>query len=401
MRRLARTLVLAAALALFAPSCVGGDRSVPGGGLRATKVLGSVTVQPQGGVSRTLSEGDVVRPGSGLQTGPGARVRLEGGEKRAIELGGDTRATVLGARRLSLAQGSALGETGQGSLSFDATGVNVRVTDGAARLIRGLGTLHVGVYSGEAHVDVLGNVVDVPRFRQQEFSGGIPVDRVPAPLELHDTDPWDLRLLGDVIALDARLTQFRRGFNAEFGAQGADPLFFVAFVTLRRAADVVGTAQDDVTTADKLIALVFAQRLAGREGTDARAGRYFSEMIAEYRLGATWGLIAKERGLDVRNLLPAVLDAIRRGTTPASGGGSGSGGGGGGGTQPTSRPTGRPSPGPTASPSPSASPTPTSPPCNVVDRLLGQCENAGTTGSGGSGGSQDCSIIGVLLDPTC
>jgi hypothetical protein len=401
VKHTARAFLVAAALALFAPSCVGGERAVPGGGLRATKVLGSITVQAQGSAARTLSEGDIVRPGTRITTGPGARVRLASGEKPAIELGGDTRAALLGSRRMSLDHGSALGETGEGSLSFDATGMNVRVNDGAARLVRGLGTLQVGVYTGEAHVDLLGTVVDVPRFRQQEFSGGVAVDRVPAPLELHDNDPWDLRLLGDVIALDARLTQFRRGFNAEFGTQGADPAFYVAFVSLRRAAQVVGTAQDDVTTADKLIGLVFAQRLASRDGTDTNAGRYFAEMIAEYRLGASWGLIAKERGLDLRLLLPAVLDAISRGTTPEpSGGGQGSGGG--GGAQPTSRPTSRPSPGPTPSPTPSPSPPqPPPPPCSILDRLLGNCRNQGAGGSGGSNSAPDCSILGVLLDPEC
>ena len=403
MRNTARALIVAAALAVFAPSCVGGDRAIPGGGLRATKVVGTVTVQPQGEAARTLREGDVVRPGSALTAGPGARVRLEGGEKRALELAGDTRASILGSRRISLDNGSVLGETGEGSLSVDATGMNVRLNDGAARVIRQLGTLHVGVYAGDAHVDLLGNVVDIPAYRQQDFSGGSAVERTPVPLDLKETDPWDRRLLGDVIELDAKLNQFRRGFNAEFGGQAADPVFFVAFVSLRRAAEVAATAQEDVTAGDTLIGLVFAQRLAARDGNDSRVGRYFSEMTAEFRLGATWGLIAKARGLDLRLLLPAVLDAIRRGTTPAASGGGGTGGGGGGaGPEPTSRPTSRPRTGPTASPSPSPSPSPSSPPpCPILERLLGNCPDAGTTDTGGSGGGQGCSIVGVLLDPEC
>ena len=406
MKNTARALIVAAALALIAPSCVGSDREVPGGGLRATKVVGTVTVQPQAEPSRALREGDIVRPGWGIVSSPGASVRLEGGEKRAVELAGDTRAAVLGSRRMSLEHGSALGETGSGSLSFDVTGTNVRLNDGAARLVNELGTLHVGVYSGEAHVDLLGTVVDVPPLRQQDFLGGSAAERTPAPLELHPSDPWDRRLLGDVIELDTRLTQFKRGFNAEFGQQATDPVFFVAFVSLRRTAEVASTAQDDVTAGDTLIGLVFAQELAARDGNDARVGRYFSEMVAEFRLGATWGLIAKERGLDLRGLLPAVLDAIRRGTTPSSSGGGGGGsGGGGGGSEPTSRPTSRPNHGPKATPSPSPSPSPSSPPpCDILDRLLGNCPGASSNSSGGSpsgGTTSTCSIVGVLIDPEC
>jgi len=128
-------------------------------------------------------------------------------------------------------------------------------------------------------------------------------------------------------------------------------------------------------------------------------------MVAEFQQGATWGLIAKERGLEMRLLLPAVLDAIRRGTTPAAapggsgGGGGGAGGGGGGPTaQPTTKPKPKPSPTPTG-PAPSPSPTP---PCMILDRLLGNCGGqASGTSSSGAGGAANCSVLGVLIDPNC
>jgi len=392
-------LILAAALAVVAPSCIGGNHGAGGGDLRATRVVGAVMVQPPGESAHPLREGATVVAGSGLTTGRDAQLRMEDGGGRAVELAGDTRASVLSRSRLTLDLGSALGETGSGSMSFDSRGVGVRITGGQARLQRLLGTLRVGVYAGSAHVDMLGRAFDVPAYRQQDFAGGIRRDA--RPLDINPDDPWDRLLLGDVIELDRALAQFGRGFNAQFGGQAAEPVFFTSFVSLRRVESVVGSAPGNVSAADKLIGLVFAQKLAARDSTDARVSRYFDDMLVELQQGATWGLIAKERGLQIPSLLPAVLDAIRRGTTPAvAAGPPGGGGGGGSSPTPTAQPTTKPKPTPTASPTPKPSPTGSSPPCTFLDRLLGNCGGSQSSGTG-SGGTADCSILGVLLDPKC
>jgi len=403
MKRFGPVLLGAAALMLAATSCLGGSHRGGGGGLRATSVVGAVTVQTPGEPAHALRQGSTVAEGSALTTARDASVRLEDGEDLAVELAGETRATIVSSQRASLDLGAALAETAKGSFAFDSRGVGVTVSNGAARLDRRLGTLRVGVYKGSAHLDLVGRTADVPVYRQQDFAGGVPLERDPTPLTLDDRDPWDRRLLGDVLELDKGLAQFVRGFNSEFSQQALVPVFFTAFVPVRAAATVVATAPADVSAADKLIGLVFAQQLSARDGNDSQLARHFGEMVAEFQQGATWGLIAKERGLELRLLLPAVLDAIRRGTTPppVPSGGAGGGGGGGGSTPPTPRPTGSPKPTPSPSPTKTPSPTPT-PTCSLLDQLLQNCRGAQSSGSGSpGGGAPNCSILGVLLDPKC
>lgn len=401
--RLAAKLVLCAALALAGTSCIGRGRNDAGGGLRAVQVTGAVIVQPAGQAARPLREGDGIAPGSIVKTGKDARVRLSTDGKQAIELAPETEATIRGAGGVSLDRGSALGEAGSRSLSFDSGGIGVQIASGAARLERLLGTLRVGVYSGAARVSLLGRGVDVPAYRELFFAGGIPVERSPKPLQLNAADPWDRRLLGDVLELDRELAQFGRGFNSEFGAQAAAPVFFVNFVPVPQAVATVAAAPVGTSAADKLIGLVFAQQIAQRDGNPAHVRTLFNALIAERRAGATWGLIAKERGLQLRPLLQAVLGAIRRGTAPASSPGSPGSGGGSSPPPPSPGPTASPRPRPTRSPSPSppASPTPT-PTCGPLDRLLGNCDDASrsSSASGDAGGAR-CSIVGVLLDPKC
>ncbi len=401
MRRLLRRFtVAAAALTLAAPACTSGGGG-DGGDFRATRVAGSVVVQMPGEASRALREGESVPAGTSFKTGRGARVRIESGG-RAIELDGESEATLLGSGRMSLELGRILAEApGARTLSFDSRGVTAQVTGGATRLERRLGAVRVGVYSGATRVDLLGRGIEVPRLRQLDVAGAVPLQRVPAPLLLSAKDPWDRRLLGDVLDFDANLDQYARGFNAEFGAEAVTSEFFTPFVTLA-SYRLVDEPLRVLEPADILIGLVFAQRLATRAGNPRRVKAFFDEMRALRELRATWGLIAKERGLDLQALLRSVLDSIRRGTAPPAPGGPA----GPSGPQPTPSPspTTSPRPRPTGSPSPSPSPSPTPTECSVLDRLLGTCDEA--TGSGGSGGGQStnndpCSVLGILLDPNC
>lgn len=398
-RLLGRLAVGATALMIAAPACTG-DGGGDGGDFRATSVAGSVTVQAPGEASHTLREGESVPAGTSLKTAPGARVRLESGG-RAIELDGESEATLLGPNKMQLELGRVLAEApGARTLSFDSRGATAQVTGGAARIERKLGRLSVGVYSGVARVDLLGRGIEVPRLRQLDIAGAVPLQRVPSPLQLSDKDSWDRRLLGDVLDFDANLSQYARGFNAEFGAEAVSSEFFTPFVTLTSYSLVDGPLRA-LEPADILIGLVFAQRLAARSANAARVKPIFDELRALFGLRATWGLIAKERGLDLRTLLQAVLDAIRRGTAPPAPASSP----GPGGPRPTSSPspTSSPRPRPTRSPSPSPSPSPTPTECSVLDQLLGTCDQAGPGGSGDgqASSSGDCSVLGILIDPNC
>jgi hypothetical protein len=394
-------LLLGAALAVAAPSCVGRGHGGTGGALRATQVAGTVVVQPAGQAARRLQEGDSVAPGTSVRTGHDGRVRLESGDQ-AVELAPDTQATIGPAAAVTLGIGRALAEAGAGSIAFDSLGVTVRVDQGATRLERLLGTVRLGVYSGQAHADLLGRTVDVPAYRESFFSGGIPLDRTPRPLQLQPTDPWDRRFLGDVLEMDRELAQFGRGFNGQFGSRANAPGFFAPFVAVPGVDSVIAVAPPGTTPADTLIGLVFARQLAARGGASVQD--LFAGMLAENRAQATWGLIAKERGLVLPDLLQAVLEAIRRGTAPPPAGSGGRPGGGGPAPTPTTTATPKPKPTATASPSPSPSPTKSPPPpCTLLERLINNCSSSGggSSGTGGGQSSSGCSIIGVLLDPNC
>jgi hypothetical protein len=397
-----RRLAAVVALMLAGTACFGHANDAATSELKVAKVTGDVTVQAPGGETRALREGETIRAGSAVHTAKDSSARLEGGAKRAVELASNTQATIVSADTVALDIGSALGEAGSGELSFDSRGVGVHVSAGTARLERLLGVLRVGVYAGKARVDLTGRGVDIPAFRELDFAGGIPVDRAPRPLSLNGTDQWDRRLLGDVIEFDQEISQFGTGFNNQFAGQTAEPAFYRGFVGVSNVTFIGNFSNQD--PAEILIGLVMAERLQAKNGSNVQ--RSFASMFGERAAGATWGLIAKERGLELQTLLQGVLDAIRRGTTPSSPGGSGGGNGGGGNppNRPTPGPTTSPKPKPTGSPSPTPSPTPTEPPCTQLERLLNLCPGSGS-GSQSAGTSAppppDCSIVGVLIDPEC
>lgn len=394
------TCLAGAALVLGGSACLGNGGAASGGELRVASVSGRVTARPPGEPGlKVLAEGDRVPVGSEVHAEGDASVRLSGANEQSVELLDETRATLLAVNRVALDSGRVLAQAGERPVAVVSRGVTAR-TSGSFKVLRGLGTLSVGVYSGSARVELLGRGVDVPALREVVIAGGIPLDRGAVPLSLSANDLWDRRLLGDVLDFDRELEQFGRGFNSEFGAAPRAPAFFAGFVPLPDLSFVGSGDPSEV-----LVGLIFSVHLAAREGGQAALPDLFSQLRTLREQGATWGLIAKEKGLDLRAVIGAVVDAIRRGTTPpappSSSGGGGSSGGSGGSGGPRSTPTPRPtSPSPTPTPTASPSPRPTQDPCGVLERLLGQCSSSSSAGSGG-GGSGGCSVVGVLLDPDC
>jgi hypothetical protein len=410
-RRVAAAALAAGALVVAGAGCVPREAGAAGA-FRAVEVTGRVTVRsPDAARPRVLRAGERVPVGSQVRTAAGASVRLAG-PGGAFLLGGDGAAAPLGPGRVALEVGRALAEAG-GVLVVESRGVTIRAEDGVTRVERELGTLAVGVYAGRAQVELVGRRVSVPALRELLVTGGIPLDRAPAPLSLSAADPWDRMLLGDVLDFDAELAQFGRGFANTFGAAAREPGFYAAFVPVGDLGFLRG-ALGALEPADVLVGLVFSFQLSARAGEVSAVPRFFVELLALREAGATWGLIARERGLDLRALLQAVVEAIRRGTTPPAptAGGGASTGTTGRGASPAPRPTasGSPTPPPTPSPSPSPrpsprpSPSPSPSPCRLLDRLLGTCGDRAGGGSGsGSGGSGSggCSLLGALLRPDC
>ena len=408
VRRAGRMVVACVVLCAAGVSCVGRGGGGGSGSFEAAQVAGSVSVRAPGAAVRTLQQGDDVPVGSFVKTGStDSFVRLEGNAGRVVELLNDTQVTLASARTASLDIGRVLGQTGtEQPLTIESRGTVVRIAvGGASRVERLLGALRVAVYQGSSRVELLGRGVDVGRFRELVVAGGVPLEREPRPLTLSPTDRWDRRLLGDVLDFDRELGQFGTGFNAEFGSVPIAPRFFANFVTLPS----VGFLRAQLPTnqpAEVLVGVVFAQQLATKASNQAALPQLFNVLVGLRDQGATWGLIAKEKGLELRLALQGVRDAIRRGTTPptppdgggGSGGGGGNGGGGGGGGGSTPGP--QPSPTPTGEPTeppPDEEPPPEE--CSVLETLLGQCTQTG--GNTGSPAARNCSAVEALLDPNC
>ncbi|MGH2785251.1 MAG: hypothetical protein ACRDJ1_08305 [Actinomycetota bacterium] len=407
--RVLRALVASVVLVAAGAGCVGRSGGPGNGSFRATDVVGSVVARIPGAEARTLREGDDVPAGSILKTGPEQTnfVRLEGAAGRAVELQNDTQITLVDGRSVSLDLGRVLGQTGsEQPLRIESRGTGVELSvGGASRVERLLGALRVGVYQGSARLELLGRGVDIPRFRELVIAGGVPLEREARPLTLSATDRWDRRLLGDVLDFNRELEQFGTGFNSEFGSRPIAPRFFASFVTLPSVGFLRAQLPTD-QPAEILVGVVFAQQLSAKAADPLQLPQFFTQLNDLREQGATWGLIAKEMGLDLRLALQGVRDAIVRGTAPpatsgtgggSGGGGSGGGGGGGGGG---SKPGPEPSPTPTDDPT---EPPPEEPPpggdCSLLEMLLGQCsEAAGTTGSAAA---EECSVVDSLLDPNC
>lgn len=404
LRRTAQ-LVLSIVLLLAAAGCVGRGGGGANGSFRAADVVGSVVARFPGAEARALHKGDDVPAGSVLKTASDAYVQLEGGDGELVELQADTQVTLVDGSHATLEIGKALGVTGEDRpFTVESRGTAVRVAaGGATRVERLLGALRVAVYRGSARVELLGRGLDVPGLREIVIAGGVPLEREARPLTLSATDRWDRRLLGDVLDFDQELTQFGTGFNSEFGGKAIAPAFFTTFVALPSLAFL----RSQVPTSEPsevLVGVVFAQQLSARSGGPAQLPNLFAQMLDLRNQGASWGLIAKEKGLDLRLALQGVLDAIRRGTAPPQGAGTGGGGGSGGGSGGGgggSTPGPKPSPSPTASPS---EPPPEEPPpgeeCSLLETLLGTCPEASTAG-GDPAPADECSVVGVLIDPNC
>lgn len=408
IRRAAQALATAVVLVVVATACVGRGGGGANGGFVVAEVSGSVVARFPGAGARPINKGDNVPPGSALKTGaePDAFLKLEGDEKQIVELQSATQITIGSARSATLEIGRALGQAGDGQpFTIESRGTSVRVAAaGVARVERLLGALRVGVYRGSAQVELLGRGVDVPALREVVISGGVPLEREPRPLTLLATERWDRRLLGDVLDFDRELAQFGSGFNAEFGARPLAPRFFSAFVVLP-SLSFLRPELPTTEPSEVLVGVVFAEQLSTRAGGPSTLPAFFEELLGLRDQGASWGLIAKEKGLDLRLALQGVLDAIRRGTAPTppvgTGGGGNSGGGGNGGGGGGSTPGPQPSPSPTASPT---EPPPEAPPppqeCSLLEILLGTCEQ-GASSDPGAASAKECSLLDVLLDPNC
>lgn len=359
-----RRTAAAIAVLLAAGACSGG--AGPGEGiLTARDVAGRVSYRSEGGAWRALRSGQRLPAGTEVKTELDGSVRLVA-EDTAVELARASQVRIDGTDRFGVVTGSVLGE---GALTLED--LQQRVTAqgtgrGHFRLDRRL-SLRVATYEEEVRVAVP-PAIRLPRLREIVIAAGVLQSREPRPLTLVAQDRWDIRLLGDVLALERDIRSYRRGFDATYAGQATTPEFFARFLPPAGAAAFVGPALAELTPSDVLLGLLFAITISGRDATPVAQG--FARVVDLRRQGASWGIVAAELRLDPATILKALALAVARGSTaprPAGGGGS----------SPRPRATSSPSPSPTSSPTPkpsrSPSPSPSPSPCSVIDQLLGGC----------------------------
>lgn len=260
--------------------------------------------------SVTLHEGDVVQAVEGtfvLELADGAR--LEGRVARQ----GVKSSRVLLSEPPELEAGELLAVSSDGTM-IDAAGTRFVLADRdkgqtAVRLSRSL-AVGVAAYQGSVTIDSAGQERSVPGLRQMEISA---LGRPPAtarPLIYDETDPWDLRYLGDAIELGRQLDAFARAYTASLDDDEGRTVGFYQLV-------VPGLDDEGDFTAD-LLAHQSARRqgdlLIGTAisllGEAASFSERWSEIFAFHDQGATWGLVALDQGVNRVPLVRTVEQAL-------------------------------------------------------------------------------------------
>ena len=210
-----------------------------------------------------------------------------------------------------LQAGDLLVTSGRERAPVEVMGTTVRVVSGTARLSRGLSLL-VGAYRGTADVASGGRAITVPALRQVVVPAVGLLPARPSPYVPTAGDAWDLRFLGDAIELGDQLTSRSRGFTGQaqadqrtsvafyrklFPGLDGEPLFDALFDPNRPPGEtLVGTA----------IVL------------EAKGGGFPERWAAVFGFrdeGASWGLVALDRGVSRVPVLAAIDAAIGRTVT--------------------------------------------------------------------------------------
>ena len=296
-------VVLAGGIALAARQGDGG----PGPGEARLEVDGVAEVTRAGGEveevtgGEDLGTGDVVElvDGTGtLELHRGVVLHVRAGREGAR----DSRVRID--RVPSLLGGQVLAEAGDEAAQVEADDTVVE-TDGVARLEQGL-RFTAAVYQGTGHLRSAGSEPRVERLRQVSVAtlGDVSAAR---PVALDQGDPWDRRVLSDVLELDRELARRANGFTNQV-TDRADAAFFRS-----RYASLDDTVWDgfraDREAGENLVGLAIVS--LGGDGSDgARQRRVFEHRAA--RVGGLqpgWGVVAGLEGVDGDELLD-VIDGL-------------------------------------------------------------------------------------------
>ena len=326
-RHAARRIAVLGAIGLVLVPIAACSDDEPKEGEADLSLSGVAQIERQDGDEVTLEGDDTLRVGDQivLQEGTG-KLRLPDGTVLELRAGrGDAQDTALVMGPKPVLEAGDLLVITEGDVELDVAGTDIVVSEGAARLGRGVG-LTAASYTAGVRLDSAEQVRDVPALRQMQVATLGQPPAQPSPLVYSPSDPWDRRFLGDAIDLGSRLGALSNGFSQSLrDGQGGTAAFFRSVLPgLAGEPELVdGLVDPDRPAGETLIGAAIAD--LGERGTFAER---WSSVFAFRDAGAEWGLVALDQGVAGGPLIEVIEGAIATAPldTATTGGQSGNGG---------------------------------------------------------------------------
>ncbi len=250
--------------------------------------------------NRVLGRNDrvrVVEGGAVLELPAAATVELRKGTTVMVGTGTDG--------VLLLEEGDLLAESGKDTLKIDGGTATVTVA-GAAKLRRAA-SFAAGVYKGNILLDSQKDEqsLTIPVYRQAVAAGTglLPAD--PEPLQLRASDAWDVRMLPEVLDVSQQLEVMGRGFEERLPDEVPQgPELFRTLVPALGDAPITPELLAGRAPAENLIGLVLVSLDEGDFRTRV------SHVFGFRSEGASWGLVAADRGLNPNPVLGNLESAL-------------------------------------------------------------------------------------------
>jgi hypothetical protein len=265
---------------------------------------GTARLEPSGLVEVSVAGAPFVRASHGRTLRASDQVRVIDGRavleltKSKVELRAGSVLTIHDKDQptaISLDDGDLLVEAGRGDTVAIDGGTAVVKVAGSAKLRRGV-SLAAGVYTGTARFERNDQGLNVSQYRQAAVVGTGILPPAAEPLSLAQSDEWDRRMLGPVMALDEQLLLITQAFEADAPA-AVGPETYKEWVP--RAAGLP-------LTPEMLAGRAVGENLIGVTLVALDKGDFLTrfQSIFGFRAeGASWGLVAADRAINPNPVL--------------------------------------------------------------------------------------------------
>lgn len=377
----ARLLVIVLVLALGGAACASsrdaGAAESPG---TARVVEGKATLT-RNSKSRALAAEQTLRAGDLIAVDGAGSVLIDLAGGRSFELASG-KLEVLSAERVDIADGSLLA-TLRSPVQVRMAGTRAVFQTGTVRFDAAQSPRRIAAYEVDGlRVKSGTQDLEVPRYWQVSLGADESLGEA-KPIQFSASDNWDRTYLAKALEVDNSIANLVRGLEAQL--RGAAPGYLTERLSMAGIGAEAFQPFAQTQPSAQILALTLAQEW--KKESPPEVEKAFSQALALYTVGATWGLLAQQFDVDRTAFVNRLQTEINSILSPAAQpGGAGNPGGGliprrGGGTvalpvQP-SRPVpgqipvpGQPAPSPTPSPG-SLIPLLPDPLRSIVDELYG------------------------------